>query len=164
MQRTRLLTAAVWTTVIFSVGGPSLASAQWGRQRGLSGVSVGLRGGRDFENHAWSLGAQAALRLQDRLELRPSGDYFLGDRTPFRWQLNADLIQSFGPRRRVYGGGGAAFTRVRALSSVKTGYNLFFGFVLAEPEARSKLFLEFRWTFVNRTSPFRLALGVNQAL
>jgi hypothetical protein len=149
---------------MYCVWGPTTATAQWGRQRGLPGLSAGLRGGRDFENHAWSLGAQAALRVQDRLEVRPNGDYFLGDRTAFRWQLNADLIQSFGPRRRVYGGGGAAFTRVRALSSVKTGYNLFFGFVLAEPEARSRLFLEFRWTFVNRTSPFRLVLVLDQSL
>lgn len=164
MRPTRLMTVAVCTTVMYCWWGPSLATAQWARQRGLPSLSAGLRGGRDFENHAWSLGAQAALRVQDRLEVRPSGDYFLGDRTPFRWQLNADLIQTFGPRRRVYGGGGAAFTRVRALSSVKTGYNLFFGFVLAEPEARSRMFLEFRWTFVNRTSPFRLVLGVNQSL
>jgi hypothetical protein len=98
------------------------------------------------------------------LELRPSGDYFFGDRTPFRWQLNADLTQSFGPRRRVYGGGGAAFTQVRALSKVKTGYNLFFGLLFAEAAASRRLFLEFRWTFVNDTSPFRLVLGVNYSL
>jgi hypothetical protein len=108
------------------------------------------------------VGAQAAVPLQQRIELRPSGDYFLGDRSPFRWQLNADATVSFGPRRRVYGGGGAAFTRVRTLSGVKTGYNLFFGVV--ESEARSKLFVEFRWTFVNRTSPFRLVVGLNQSL
>jgi hypothetical protein len=104
------------------------------------------------------------LPLQDRIELRPSGDYFLGDQTPFRWQLNADVTQSFGPGRRVYGGGGAAFVQVRALSRVKTRYNLLFGLMLAEAEARSRLFVEFRWTFMNKTSPFRLVAGLNQSL
>jgi opacity protein-like surface antigen len=130
---------------------------------GWHGINAGVRGGRDFENHAWSLGAQAVLPLQNRIAVRPSGDYFLGDRSPFRWQLNADATLSFGPRRSVYGGAGAAFTRVRALSGVKTGYNLFFG-VVSEAATRRKVFLEFRWTFVNRTSPFRLVLGINQAL
>jgi hypothetical protein len=130
---------------------------------GWYGINAGVRGGRDFENHAWSLGAQAVVPLQNRIAFRPSGDYFLGDRTPFRWQLNADATLSFGPRGSIYGGAGAAFTRVRALSEMKTGYNLFFG-LGSEAATRRKVFLEFRWTFVNRTSPFRLALGVNQAL
>ncbi|MEA2725178.1 MAG: hypothetical protein QOH59_2949 [Gemmatimonadales bacterium] len=142
---------------------PTEGAAQGPRRSGWSGISAGARAGRDFENHAWSLGAQAAIPLQARLELRPSGDYFLGDRTPFRWQLNADAVMKFGPRGTVYGGGGAAFTRVRALSRVKTGYNLFFG-VVGGTRLRSQLFVEFRWTFVNRTSPFRLAVGVNQSL
>lgn len=155
----------MWTLAWFCcVLGPTSATAQVRRQGGGPDITVGLRSGRDFENHAWSLGLQAGLRIHDRLDFRPSGDYFLGDRTPFRWQLNADLIQSFGPRRRGYAGGGAAFTRVRPLSSVKTGYNLFFGLVLAEPEVRSRLFLEFRWTFVNRTSPFRLVAGFSRPL
>lgn len=158
------VTAALWLSLIYCAWGPTDAAAQQRRRSSVSNLSAGIRGGRDFENHAWSLGAQAALRVQDRLEIRPSGDYYLGDRTAFRWQLNADLVQSFGPRRRVYGGGGAAFTRVRALSSVKTGYNLFFGIALSEPTARSRMFAEFRWTFVNKTSPFRLVLGVNQPL
>jgi hypothetical protein len=130
---------------------------------GWHGINAGIRGGRDFENHAWSVGGQATIPLRPRVDLRPSGDYFMGDRTPFRWQANADAIVSFGPNRRVYGGGGAAFTRVRALSKVRTGYNLFFG-LGSEAASRRKLFVEFRWTFVNQTSPFRLVLGVNQAL
>ena len=63
----------------------------------------------------------------------------------------------------MYGGGGAAFTHVRALSSVKTGYNLFFGLRLSRPEARRRPFAEFRWTFVNDTSPFRLVVGLTQS-
>jgi hypothetical protein len=144
--------------------GPTEGAAQLRRRSSLTSLSAGLRVGRDFENHAWSLGGQAGLRLQDRLEIRPSGDYYFGDRTPFRWQLNADLVQSFGPQRSVYGGGGVAFTRVRPLSSVKTGYNLFFGLGLSAPDVRSKLFAEFRWTFVNKTSPFRLVVGISQPL
>ena len=44
-------------------------------------------------------------------------------------------------------------------SDTETGYNLFFGLSTAAPEQRTRGFLEFRWTFVNDTSPFRLALG-----
>jgi hypothetical protein len=41
----------------------------------------------------------------------------------------------------------------------ETGYNLFFGLSTAAPNEPTKGFLEFRWTFVDGTSPFRLALG-----
>lgn len=147
------------------LGTPSEGFAQWRRPRGATpALWAGLRGGRDFENHAWSAGAQLGLQLQDRFEIRPSGDYFFGDQTPFRWQLNADGVLAFGPGRAVYGGGGAAFTRVRPLDAVKTGYNLFFGLAFAPPAAPARAFAEFRWTFVNQTSPFRLVLGLSRRL
>lgn len=154
-----VLCVAVWYTAA------TPAAAQLARKSGggWHGINAGIRGGRDFENHAWSVGGQVTIPVLQRVELRPSGDYFLGDRSPFRWQANADATMSFGPRRTIYGGAGAAFTRVRPLSKVKTGYNLFFG-VVAEAKTRRKAFLEFRWTFVNRTSPFRLVFGINQAL
>jgi hypothetical protein len=157
------LAAVLWATVSGSLLAPPAAAQLHRKGAGWHGISAGVRGGRDFENHAWSVGAQGAVPLQNRIHFRPSGDYFLGDRTPFRWQLNADATLSFGPRRTVYGGAGAAFTRVRVLSKVKTGYNLFFGLV-SEADTRRKVFLEFRWTFVNRASPFRLVLGINQTL
>ena len=149
--------------VMYCGWGPTNGEAQLRHRSGPTGLSAGIQAGRDFENHAWSLGAHAGYQLRDRLEIRPSGDYYFGDQTAFRWQLNADLIYSFGPQRTVYGGGGAAFTHVRALSSVKTGYNLFFGLRLSGPEARRRPFAEFRWTFVNDTSPFRLVVGLSQS-
>jgi hypothetical protein len=158
------LAAALWVMVMYCAWGATDGEAQLRRRNSSTRVSAGIQGGRDFENHAWSLGAHAGLQLQNRTEIRPSGDYYFGDETPFRWQLNADLTQSFGPQRSIYAGGGAAITYVRALSSVKTGYNLFFGLGLSRPAARRKLFAEFRWTFVNDTSPFRLVMGFTQAL
>ncbi len=127
-------------------------------------LTAGARAGRDFENHAWSLGAQLGLRVQERFELRPSGDWFFGDRTPFRWQLNADGALTFGPGRSIYAGGGAAFVKVRPLDKVKTGYNIFFGLNFASVQSRSRPFAEFRWTWVNDTSPFRLVLGYSYRL
>lgn len=127
-------------------------------------LTAGVRGGRDFEDHAWSLGAQMGIRLQDRIEIRPSGDWYFGDRTPFRWQLNGDATITFGPGRSIYGGGGIAFVKVLPLDKVKTGYNGFFGLNFAPPSARSRPFAEFRWTWVNSTSPFRLVLGLNYRL
>ncbi len=126
--------------------------------------TAGVRAGRDFEDHAWSLGGQVGIRLQDRLEIRPSGDWYFGDRTPFRWQLNGDATITFGPGRSIYGGGGVAFVKVLPLDKVKTGYNGFFGLNFAPPSARSRPFAEFRWTWVNDTSPFRLVLGLNYRL
>jgi hypothetical protein len=46
----------------------------------------------------------------------------------------------------------------------KTGYNLFFGLSTAAPIEQMKGCVEFRWTFVNDTSPFRLALGFSYRL
>jgi len=135
-------------------------------QRGVPGpvFTAGVRGGRDFEDHAWSLGGQVGIRLQDRVEVRPSGDWFFGDRTPFRWQLNGDATITFGPGRSIYAGGGAAFVKVIPLDKVKTGYNGFFGLNFAPPSARTRPFAEFRWTWVNDTSPFRAVVGVSYRL
>ena len=131
----------------------------------LATLTAGVRGGRDFENHAWSLGAQLGYRIQDRFELRPSADYFFGDRTPFRWQANADGAITFGPGRSIYAGGGIAFVKVRPpVDKVKTGYNIFFGLSFAPAQSRSRPFAEFRWTWVNDTSPFRLVVGYSYRL
>jgi opacity protein-like surface antigen len=140
------------------------ASAQR-RTTPAASLTAGVRAGRDFENHAWSLGAQLGYRIQDRFELRPSADYFFGDRTPFRWQANADGAITFGPGRSIYAGGGAAFVKVRPpVDKVKTGYNIFFGLNFAPAQSRSRPFAEFRWTWVNDTSPFRLVLGYSYRL
>ena len=56
--------------------------------------------------------------------------------------------------RRPHPGGG----------KTKTGYNLFFGLSTAAPSEQLKPFAEFRWTFVNDTSPFRLAIGFSYRL
>ncbi len=127
-------------------------------------LGAGIRGGHDFENDAWSAGAQASIPLLQRFELRPSGDWYFGDETPFRWQLNADGAIRFGPGGTVYAGGGAAFARVRALEEVKVGYNLFVGIVPARPGGAIRPFVEGRWTWVNDVSPFRLVAGFDKLL
>ncbi len=142
---------------------PAAGIAQ-ARRRGAAPMAfaAGVRGGHDFENDAWSAGAQASIPVYQRFELRPSGDWYFGDQTPFRWQLNADGAIRFGPGGTVYGGGGAAFVRVRSLGEVKTGYNVFAGIVPARPGSTLRPFVEARWTWVNDTSPFRLVVGVDK--
>ena len=120
-------------------------------------VQAGPRVGRDFENKAWSVGAQAAAPVGRNLELRPSGDLFFPRDEGMGWQLNGDAAIRFG-NGSLYAGGGIAFVHPDD-SDTKTGYNLFFGLSTAPPGQRTKGFLEFRWTFVDDTSPFRLALG-----
>jgi hypothetical protein len=120
-------------------------------------VQAGPRVGRDFESKAWSVGAQAAAPVGRNLELRPSGDLFFPRDEGMGWQLNGDAAIRFG-NGSLYAGGGIAFVHPDD-SDTETGYNLFFGLSTAPPGQRTKGFLEFRWTFVDDTSPFRLALG-----
>ena len=144
---------------------PRPASAQGSQGDGfLSGpIAIGARAGRDFENHAWSLGGQASAMLGRNLELRPSGDLFFPRHGRTAWQLNGDADVRIGQGGGLYAGGGIAFFHPGG-GETKTGYNLFFGLSTAPPLQRVKPFVEFRWTFVNDTSPFRLALGFDYRL
>jgi hypothetical protein len=118
-------------------------------------LQIGVRVGRDFENHAWSLGGQVELPVGRNLELRPSGDVFFPKDGKTGWQLNGDGAIVFG--QTLYAGGGVAFVHLDE-GNTETGYNIFFG-IRTPPRTGMRPFLEFRWTFVNDTSPFRLALG-----
>jgi hypothetical protein len=151
--------------VLFALGAvlalPGEASAQRRtREPGLlqGPIEVGLRAGRDFTNKAWSLGGQVAVPLGGSLELRPSGDLFFPKHEGMGWQLNGDGALHLGRGGGLYVGAGVALVHPHG-GDTDTGYNLFFGLSTAEPEERTKGFAEFRWTFVNDTSPFRLALG-----
>jgi hypothetical protein len=142
------------------------ASAQRSRQSTglISGpIEAGLRGGRDFENHAWSLGAQIRVPIGRNLELRPSGDLFYPKEGKNGRQLNADAALRLGQSGGLYAGGGFAFVDLAESGGNERGHNLFFG-INDSPGKQVSSFLEFRWTFYNDTSPFRLALGVNYAL
>src|SRR4029077_6254726 len=92
------------TLVLFGCLGLTAGAASSAlAQRGGPGpvFTAGARGGRDFEEHAWSLGGQVGIRPQDRLEIRPSADWFLGDRTPYRWQLKRDAARTLRPGTRL---------------------------------------------------------------
>jgi hypothetical protein len=123
-------------------------------------IEIGIRGGRDFENHAWTLGGQVRVPLKRNFELRPSGDFLFPEDAGTGWQVNADAALLFGSGG-VYGGGGAAWLHPEG-GTTYTGYNLFFG--IQSVTTRFKPFLEFRWTFINDTSPFRLMLGFSLPL
>jgi hypothetical protein len=140
----------------------SLLPADVAAQRRGTGIfsgplQAGPRLGRDVGNKAWSVGAQAAAPVGRNLELRPSGDLFVPRDEDMGWQLNGDGAIRFGDGS-LYAGGGIALVH-RDDSDTETGYNLFFGLSTAPPAQRNKGFIEFRWTFVDDTSPFRLALG-----
>ncbi len=121
-------------------------------------LQAGPRVGRDFGNKAWSIGGQLAAPVGRNLELRPSGDLFFPRGEGMGWQLNGDAAIRFGESGGLYAGGGIALVHPDD-SDTETGYNLFFGLSTAPPAQRTKGFIEFRWTFVDDTSPFRLALG-----
>jgi hypothetical protein len=138
---------------------PGEARAQRRASGFFSGpLQAGLRAGRDFGNKAWSVGGQVAAPVGRNLELRPSGDLFFPRDDGMGWQLNGDAAIRLGQGGGLYGGAGIAFVHPDD-SDTETGYNLFFGLSAAPPAQRTKGFIEFRWTFVDDTSPFRLALG-----
>ena len=118
----------------------SHAAAQRRRQRprGLfhGPLSVGPRVGRDFENHAWSLGGQVSLPVGRKLELRPSGDFFFPKHGDTGWQANGDAAIHLGQGGGLYAGGGIAFAHPGG-GKTKTGYNLFFGLSTAAPTSSS---------------------------
>jgi hypothetical protein len=152
-----LVLAGVW---------PTGAAAQY--RRGGSGliqgpIEAGIRTGRDFENHAWSLGGQLRVPVRRNLELRPSADLFFPKHGSTGWQVNGDAAIRLGQGGGLYAGGGIAFVHLGD-SGTETGYNLFFGLSTAPPQARTKPFVEFRWTFLDETSPFRLAAGISHVL
>ena len=145
---------------------PARAAAQFrGRGSGLlqGPIEAGLRTGRDFENHAWSLGGQLRIPVRKNLELRPSADLFFPKHGSTGWQANGDAALRLGQGGGLYAGGGIAFVHLDD-SDTETGYNLFFGLSTAPPLARTKPFVEFRWTFLDETSPFRLAAGFSHVL
>lgn len=161
LWRSLALVGAIVATLV-----PARATAQNRRGGGslLHGpITVGPRVGRDFENHAWSVGGQIGIPMGKRLELRPSGDLFFPKDAKMGWQANGDAAIHLGQGGGLYGGGGVAFYHPGG-GETKTGYNLFFGLSTAPPLQRLKPFIEFRWTFVNNTSPFRLVSGFTYGL
>jgi hypothetical protein len=157
---------AVAVLLALSGVGPAQAAAQYrGGGSGLiqGPIEAGLRSGRDFENHAWSLGGQLRIPVRKKLELRPSADLFFPKHGSTGWQINGDAAIRVGQGGGLYAGGGIAFVHLGD-SGTETGYNLFFGLSTAPPQARTKPFVEFRWTFLDETSPFRLAFGFSRVL
>jgi hypothetical protein len=126
-------------------------------------IDLGPRISRDWGNHTTGIGAQMRIPVLSKLELRPSGDLFLAKHEEMGWQANGDAAIRLGQGGGLYAGGGVAFVHP-ANSEIQTGYNLFFGLSTAAPADRVKPFVEFRWTFVNETTPFRLAVGFNYRL
>jgi hypothetical protein len=152
--------------VLLAAAATSEAAAQ--RRRGGEGiihgpVEAGFRVGRDFKNHAWTVGGQLRVPVGRNLELRPSGDLIFPRGEGMGWQANGDAALRLGQGGGLYVGGGIAFVHPDD-GDTETGYNLFFGLSTAPPDARTKPFLEFRWTDVNDTRPFRLMAGVSYRL
>ena len=74
--------------------------------------------------------------------------------------LTVGVLSSVG---NVNGDGGLAFVDLAESEGKARGHNLFFG-LSDRPGNRLTSFAEFRWTFYDDTSPFRLALGFTYAL
>jgi opacity protein-like surface antigen len=126
-------------------------------------IEAGPRFGRDFKNHAWTVGGQVRVPVGQNLELRPSGDLIFPRGEGMGWQLNGDAAIRIGQGGGLYAGGGIALVHPDDGES-ETGYNLFFGLSTAPPNAPMKPFLEFRWTDVADTRPFRLMAGFSWTL
>jgi hypothetical protein len=160
------LRAAAFALLLAGVVLPASAAAQ---RRGGGGsiihgpIEAGARVGRDFKNHAWTLGGQVRVPVGRNLELRPSGDLIFPRDEGMGWQLNGDAAIRIGQGGGLYVGGGIALVHPDD-GETENGYNLFFGLSTAPPDAPMKPFLEFRWTDINDTRPFRLMAGFSWTL
>jgi hypothetical protein len=144
--------------------GRAAAQRRAGNQPFIHGpIEVGPRVGRDFKNHAWLVGGQVRIPVGSNLELRPSGDIVFPRHDGWGWQANGDAAVRLGQGGGLYVGGGIAFVHPDDGKTL-TGYNLFFGLGTAPPDAGMKPFLEFRWTDVKDTRPFRLMAGLSYRL
>ena len=157
------LRVAVLALLLAGVLLPDRAAAQ---RRGSGGslfhgpIEAGPRVGRDFKNHAWTVGGQVRVPVGQNLELRPSGDLIFPRGDGMGWQLNGDAAIRLGQGGGLFVGGGIAVVHPDD-GETETGYNLFFGLSTAPPNAPMKPFVEFRWTDVADTRPFRLMAGLS---
>ena len=151
--------------LVMLASGDAAAQRRRGGAEGLihGPIEAGFRVGRDFKNHAWTLGGQVRVPVGRNLELRPSGDLIFPRDDGMGWQVNGDAALRLGQGGGLYVGGGIALVHPDD-GDTETGYNLFFGMSTAPPDARTKPFLEFRWTDVNDTRPFRLMAGISYRL
>ena len=129
-------------------------------------VEFGVRAGHSFDEEVGSAGTQLRFPLVRQLLIVPSGDVFFGDDALSEWQLNADLAVRPDELGGLYGGGGAAFVNHDPDgdddNEVETGYNLFAGLDgRSMLESRVVPFVEARWTYLEDTSLFRVAAGIN---
>lgn len=156
--------------LLFVPGSAVVGHAEWPydedvrHRRVPTAVELGLRGGYDYDGDTYSAGGQLRIPLwrRSRFVLAPSGDiYNDGNRTD--WQANVDLLMSPGPGGGLYAGLGFGWVedgrpqRERAVNQVAG---------LTRPLGRGagQVYLEARWTALNRKTAFRLVFGVNIAL
>jgi hypothetical protein len=155
--------------VVLLLAGALLPESAAAQGRGSGGslihgpIELGPRVGRDFKNHAWTVGGQVRVPVGRNLELRPSGDLIFPRDDGMGWQLNGDGALRIGQGGGLYLGGGIALVHPDD-GETETGYNLFFGLSTAPPDAPMKPFLEFRWTDIADTRPFRLMAGFSWTL
>ena len=140
-------------------GGLTTLEAQRKAARVPAFPEAGVRLGRDFSIDTWTGGAHFRVPLGSALEVRPSADFALeniGD----DFQINGDLALR-GARDQAYIGAGVGYVR-REFDSGKdsgTGFNLFLGFKPI-PRPGAQIYLEGRWTFVDKETIFRVSMGV----
>jgi len=153
-------TAAVVLLTLLLAPSPAAAQRRGGGLAGLfhGPISIGPRFGRDFENHAWSVGGQISVPVGSNLELRPSGDLLFPEHAGMGYQVNGDAVIYLGQGGGLYAGGGGALVHPHG-GDTDTGYNLLFGLSTAESQQTTKGFIEFRWTFINDETPFKTAIG-----
>jgi hypothetical protein len=140
-------------------GGHTTLEAQRRIARVPGYPELGIRAGRDFSIDTWTAGGHFRVPLGNMLEIRPSADLALeniGD----DFQINGDLALR-GAHDQAYLGAGVGYVN-RDFDSGKdsgTGVNLFVGFKPI-PRPGSQIYLEGRWTFVDKETIFRVSMGV----
>ncbi len=153
------------------LGSAASSHAEWpyddgdiGRRRGLSPVTLGPRGGYDYDGDAFSVGGQLRIPLwrRSRVTLAPSGDFF-NDGSGADWQANVDVLISPGPRGGFYGGLGFGWV-AEGRSERERAVNQVLGLRRPFGRGRTQTYVEARWTELDRETVFRLVFGLNLTL
>lgn len=126
-------------------------------------MQFGPRAGYDYDGDTYSAGAQLRVPLwrRSRFTLTPSGDIY-NDGTRADWQANIDLLMAPGPRGGLYAGLGLGW--VETAEGQERAVNQVIGLQLPVSRGPMGLYVEGRWTELNRKTVFRLVVGLNLAL
>lgn len=127
--------------------------------------SLGLRGGYDFKQDQYLVGAHFWLPVGIFWDFIPGVDYYFTDNDSKRWQFNGDLVFKPRPTGPLYFGGGLAVQYLTLDEQTDIGGNILVGLQfgrLRKPVMYP--YIQARWTLLADQRYLSLLGGINFVL